>query len=77
MWIKFWREFDRARVVPRLCLGFYTWQMYVAQAWFQSLPNPSAAQAAFTATVWGAFPLLLNFYMQQGVKHPEAPSGTS
>jgi hypothetical protein len=66
-WVKFWKEIDRARIVPRMSLLFYTYQMWQVQQWFIELKDPSAAQSAFTSVVWGAFPLLLNFYMQQGI----------
>jgi len=64
--LHFWRAIDRARIVARACLIFYVYQMWHTQQWFEALKEPSPAQAAFTATVWGAFPILLNFYMQQG-----------
>jgi hypothetical protein len=66
-----------------MCLLFYVYQMWVTQTWFMALKDPGTAQAAFTATVWGAFPLLLNFYMQQGtnwektgIPAPPKPDGT-
>lgn len=74
-WEKFWRAFDRARVVPRVALAWYMWQMYAVQVWFLTLKEPSGAQAAFVSTVWGAFALLLNFYMQQGVDWNKSASG--
>jgi hypothetical protein len=49
-----------------MSLLFYTYQMWVAQQWFMELKEPNGSQAAFVSTVWGAFALLLNFYMQQG-----------
>jgi len=71
-WAAFWRAFDLARVVPRVALVFYGWQMVVVQEWFMALKDPTTGQSAFTATVWGVAPLLLNFYMAQGIKWPDA-----
>lgn len=71
-WAHFWRGLDQARIVPRMCLGFYVYQMWHTQQWFELLKEPSTTQAAFTVTVWGAFPILLNFYMQQGTDWQKA-----
>lgn len=74
-WLKFWRAFDVARVVPRAVLGLYLWHALQVSQWFLALKDPSAAQASYPAVVWGVLPLLLNFYMSQGVKwEPTAPA---
>ena len=72
-WERGLRAFDLARVVPRAALVFYGWQMMRVQEWFMGLADPSASQAAFTATVWGVAPLLLNFYMAAGVDWKPTP----
>jgi hypothetical protein len=67
---------NHARVIPRLSLGFYTYQMWVTQQWFMALKDPTPSQAAFTATVWGVYPMLLNFYMQGKADPPPTPAIT-
>ena len=67
-WLRFWRAFDVARVVPRFVLGLYLWHALRVSEWFLALAEPSAAQASYPAVVWGVLPLLLNFYMNNGVK---------
>jgi len=67
-WLRFWRAFDVARVVPRAVLMVYIWHALRVSEWFLALPAPSMAQAGYPAVVWGVMPLLLNFYMAQGVK---------
>ena len=60
------RFIDVWRVWPRGALMFYMWQMYQVQQWAELQPALSNAQGFFISTVFGAFPFLLNFYMQQG-----------
>jgi len=67
-WARFWRAFDLARLVPRAVLGVYLWHALQVSQWFLALKDPSAAQASYPAVVWGVLPLLLNFYMANGVK---------
>lgn len=66
--MRFWRAFDIARVVPRAVLMVYLWHAFRVSEWFLALKEPSAAQASYPAVVWGVMPLLLSFYMQNGVK---------
>lgn len=65
-WYQFWKAIDHARLVPRLCLFGYAYQMYSIQQWFQGLKDPTGAQGTFVAVVYGVAPLVLNFYMQNG-----------
>lgn len=67
-WARFWRAFDQARVVPRAVLLGYALMTWRATEWFEALKDPNNAQGAFIAVVYGAIPLLLNFYMQNGTK---------
>lgn len=67
-WARFWRAFDVARVIPRVCLFACGWMTWYVTQWFMALEKPSAEQAAFTVTVYGVVPLILNFYMSNGVK---------
>lgn len=60
------RWIDVNRIVPRSLLYFYVWQMWRVAGWAMAMPEISQAQAFFCSTVYGAFPFLLNFYMQQG-----------
>lgn len=72
------RFFDVWRTVPRLALGFYMWQMWHVADWGMSRLDLSNAQTVFISTVYGAFPFLLNFYMQQGnAWMPPAPPANS
>lgn len=67
-WARWWRAFDQARVVPRAVLLGYAAMVWRATEWFEALKDPNNAQGAFIAVVYGAIPLLLNFYMQNGTK---------
>lgn len=76
-WTKFWRAFDMARIVPRVSLAFYGWLAYDLHRWFKDQPDISTAQTIYISVVWGAIPLLLRFYMENGPKWspPEASAG--
>lgn len=63
---RFARLFDVYRVVPRVALGGYMIQMWRVGEWAMGLKDISTPQTVFISTVYGAFPFLLNFYMQQG-----------
>jgi hypothetical protein len=63
---RFARWFDVYRIVPRVALGFYMWQMWRVAEWGMTRADLSTPQTVFVSTVYGAFPFLLNFYMQQG-----------
>ena len=63
---RFARLFDVYRVVPRVALGGYMIQMWRVGEWAMSLKDISTPQTVFISTIYGAFPFLLNFYMQQG-----------
>lgn len=63
---RFARSVDVYRLVPRSMLGFYVWQMWHVADWAMQQSDISNAQSIFVSTVYGAFPFLLNFYMQQG-----------
>lgn len=64
------RWVDVNRIVPRVLLGCYVWQMFTVGAWAMALPVMSQAQSFFVSTIYGAFPFLLNFYMQGGNAWP-------
>ncbi len=66
-WYRFWKAFDLARIFPRAVMvgcAFMTWEV---TQWFMSLSDPTNAQGLFVSVVYGVIPLLLNFYMQNGV----------
>jgi hypothetical protein len=67
-WTKFWRGIDQARVFPRTCLLGYAYMAYDLHRWFTLQADISTPQTVYISVVWGAFPILLNFYMQNGVK---------
>lgn len=74
-WYKFWRAFDAARIIPRICLVACGWMTWHVTQWFMGLKDPSGPQSAFVVTVYGVLPLILNFYMSNGVKWDQAPKG--
>jgi hypothetical protein len=62
-----WARFiDIYRVVPRIALAFYMAQMWRVGEWAMDLKDISTPQTVFISTVYGAFPFILNFYMQTG-----------
>lgn len=75
-WNGFWRGVDRARVVPRIALMFYGWMAYSLHEWFMLQKDISTPQTIYVSTVWAAFPVLLKFYMENGVKW-EPPKDSS
>lgn len=56
------------RVIPRLALSMYGVMCWRVGDWFMSLPSPTAEQAAFATTIWGAAALWFNFYVTSGNK---------
>jgi hypothetical protein len=60
------RGVDVYRVVPRIALACYMVQAWRVGEWAMGLKDISTPQTVFISTVYGVFPLLLNFYMQQG-----------
>jgi hypothetical protein len=58
---------DVFRVMPRLALIAYGYSFHQTASWFMDLKDPTAAQGAFISVITGVAPLILNFYMQQGV----------
>jgi hypothetical protein len=72
-WATFWRALDQARFFPRVCLLGYAYMAYDLHRWFTLQADISAPQTVYISVVWGAFPILLNFYMQNGVKWDPAP----
>lgn len=58
---------DVFRVIPRMALIGYAVILYEIGIWFMALKDPTVAQGAFISVVYGVAPLLLNFYMQQGI----------
>ncbi len=65
-WERWGAGVDKLRVIPRALLLLYTWQAWRVAEWAMSLKDLTGGQAAFVSTVWGVYPLLLNFYMQNG-----------
>lgn len=65
-WERFGECVDKLRVIPRALLLLYTWQAWRVAEWAMSLHDLTGGQAAFVSTVWGVYPLLLNFYMANG-----------
>ena len=65
-WRKWGECIDKLRVVPRVLLGLYTWQAWQVAAWAMSKPDLTVPQTTFVSVVWGVYPMLLNFYMQNG-----------
>jgi hypothetical protein len=58
---------DLYRLVPRAALLVYAWCGYTVGMWFMGLADPTNGQSTFVSVYAGVAPLLLNFYMQQGV----------
>lgn len=59
---------DLYRVVPRAALLGCAWMTYRVTDWFMALKDASGAQATFVSVVYGVIPLILNFYMANGVR---------
>ena len=58
---------DVLRVFPRLLFSIYVGVAVWVANWFMGIKDPTMAQGTFVSTVWGVFPLMLNFYCQNGV----------
>jgi hypothetical protein len=58
---------DLYRVVPRAALLLYALAGSTIGLWFMSLGDPTAGQSAFVSVYAGIAPLLLQFYMSQGI----------
>ena len=59
--------FDLYRVWPRamlVALSLMTWHV---TSWYMALPEPGMPHATFVSVVYGVIPLVLNFYMSNGV----------
>jgi hypothetical protein len=65
-WRAIGESIDKLRVIPRVLLGLYTWQAWIVGAWAMSRPDLTTPQTVFVSTVYGVYPMLLNFYMQNG-----------
>ena len=57
---------DALRVVPRLLMIFYMLSCWRIMGWFFELADPTAAQAAFASTIWGAGAAWFGLYVQSG-----------
>lgn len=67
-WWETWAyRFDLWRIVPRLALLIYGISSWRVAEWFMDLKEPTVAHGAFVSVVSGIAPLILNFYMQNGV----------
>ena len=66
---------DVFRVVPRLALGGFAVILYEVGSWFMGLKDPTVAQGAFVSVVYAAAPIMVNFYMQQGIDWEARMSG--
>jgi hypothetical protein len=73
-WSALWKALDQARLFPRAFLFAYGWLAYDLHEWFTRQPDISTPQTNYISVVWGVFPLLLNFYMQNGVRWEPAPA---
>ncbi len=65
-----WRDvgecIDKLRIVPRALLALYTWQAWQVGAWAMSRIELTVPQTVFVSTIYGVYPMLLNFYIQNG-----------
>lgn len=66
------RLLDEFRTIPRLLMLFYMWLLYRTSEWFYALPDPSAAQSAFAASVVGAGAAWFGLYLSG--RREERPS---
>lgn len=57
---------NRWRVAPRVLVMLYGYVCWDVAAWFMALPDPSAPQAAFVSTIWGAAAAWFGLYVNSG-----------
>lgn len=57
---------DAWRVVPRLLVTGYGVMVWRVAEWFMSVPDPTAQQSAFVATVVGAAAAWFGLYVNSG-----------
>ena len=64
-----WAEVvDAYRVWPRGLITLYGLVALQVTHWFMALPDPSATQAAFVSTIWGASAVWFGVYVNTGRK---------
>ena len=77
-----WFEFpayllDQYRTIPRLVLFATAAMTWRVTEWFMALSDPTTQQATFVSVAYGVVPLILNFYMQNGVDWERRRTGTA
>lgn len=76
-----WRQagecIDKLRIVPRALLALYTWQAWIVGSWAMARPDLTVPQTVFVSTIYGVYPMLLNFYMQNGTDWDNKPTVTT
>jgi hypothetical protein len=66
-WERIAYAIDTYRAVPRTVLTGCAYMTWHVTHWFMDLKEPTVAQGTFVSVVYGVIPLILNFYMAQGV----------
>jgi hypothetical protein len=56
------------RIVPRLMVAGYGFELHQISMWFMSLQDPTGAQAAFVSTWVGASAAVFGLYTNSGNK---------
>lgn len=59
---------DAYRVVPRICLFWYLWNVDRVTTWYFAKPDPTAAETSFATGIWGFLIPLLGWYFSTGRK---------
>lgn len=61
-------QLNKWRIIPRLLIALYGAMCWLVADWFMALADPTAAQAAFVSTVWGAAAAWFGLYVNSGSK---------
>jgi hypothetical protein len=72
IWEKWRYRVDSWRIVPRVLIALYGCMCYNVAEWFMGLVDPSMAQVTFVSTVWGAAAAWFAFYVNSGIRSPNA-----
>ena len=59
---------NKLRIVPRLLMLGYGFIFYEITHWFMNIPDPTAPQSAFVATVVGSAAAFFGLYVGSGNK---------
>ncbi len=62
------QEVDAWRVIPRLMLLLYAYQLYRVTEWFMGLDTPTNAHGLLISTVYGAAAAFFGLYCNSGAK---------